>query len=115
MRWLERLLALELSPVDVPADLLEARADYTEVLVEKVAALESAIELSHNRGDLHMQLGSTYVNLQLWLEALEQLRTADYLRPPEEHEPVVKLLETAEKAYAARFLSRDETEQPATP
>lgn len=112
--WLDRLLATDLSPVDVPADLLEARADFTEDLRERVGALLPAIELSPNRSDLHLKLGVAYVNLQAWPEALEQLRTADYLLLPEErdnHDLVAKLLDTATKAYEARFLPPETPEQ----
>jgi hypothetical protein len=115
-RWLDRLLALDLSPVDVPADLLEARADYTEDLAARVDDLVWAAGLSPNRADLRLKLGATYVNLQIWYEALEQLRVADYLLPSEElkaHERVAELIDTAEKAYEARFLPPDAPE--ATP
>ncbi|HET7134045.1 MAG TPA: hypothetical protein VFJ95_17435, partial [Gammaproteobacteria bacterium] len=112
-RWLDRLLALDLSPVDVPADLLEARADYTNDLAARVDDLVRATTLSPNRADLRLKLGATYVNLQLWYEALEELRVADYLLPleePEPHERVAKLIETAQKAYDARFLPPEEPE-----
>ena len=59
--WIDRLLTTELDPVDVPADLLEARADYTSNLLERVDALQSAIDLIPNRGDLRLKLGATYV------------------------------------------------------
>ncbi|HZF29107.1 MAG TPA: hypothetical protein VE907_08330 [Gammaproteobacteria bacterium] len=117
LRWIDRLVATRLSPVDVEADLLEARADFTEDLFERAQALLSAIELCPNRSDLRLKLGATYVNLQLWFEALEQLRVADYLVLPEEHEEharVAKLLETANKAYDARFLPPDVPATPAT-
>jgi hypothetical protein len=38
-----------------------------------------------------------------WPEALEQLRVAKYFLPPEEHERVDELAETADKGYQARF------------
>jgi hypothetical protein len=109
--WLDRLLALELSPVNVPANLLEAHADYTNDLAVRADALLRAAALSPNRADLRLKLGATYVNLQLWYEALEELRVADYLLPLEDAEPhkrVAELIETAQKAYDARFLPPDE-------
>ena len=89
-------------------------ADFTEDLFERAQALLAAIELCPNRGDLRLKLGATYVNLQAWPEALEQLRVADYLVPAEEHELVVKLAETADKAYQARFLPPDVPDSAAT-
>src|SRR6185436_3547633 len=97
----------DLSAVEVAADLLEAHSDFTDDLRERVGALLPAIELSPNRSDLHLKLGAAYVNLQAWPEALDQLRIADYLLLPEEreeHELVARLVETASKAYEARFL-----------
>jgi hypothetical protein len=110
--WIARLLATELFPVDVPADLLEARADYTADLVARADALLSAIVLSPKRGDLRLKLGATYVLMELYPEALEQLRIADYLVPPEEHDKVDELVATADKAYQASFLppAPEETE-----
>jgi hypothetical protein len=98
--------------VDVPADLLEARADYTADLVARADALLSAIVLSPKRGDLRLKLGATYVLMELYPEALEQLRIADYLVPPEEHDKVDELVATADKAYQASFLppAPEETE-----
>jgi hypothetical protein len=113
--WIDRLLATGLSPVDVAADLLEARADYTADLLERADALLSAIELSRNRGDLRLKLGATYVTLRLWPEALEQLSVARYLLPAEEHERVDRLVATADKAYQARFLPPDATPPDAIP
>jgi hypothetical protein len=113
--WIDRLLVTRPSPVDVAADLLEARADYTPDLLERADALLSAIELCPKRGDLRMKLGATYVTLQLWPEALEQLRVAEFFLPPEEHERVAELVETAAKAYQARFLAPDVTPPDETP
>jgi hypothetical protein len=108
--WIDRLLTTRLEPVDVSANLFEARADYTAELLKRGDALLSAIELSPNRGDLRLKLGATYVDLRAWLEALEELRVARVLLPPEEHEHVDKLFETADKAYQARFLPPGVTE-----
>jgi hypothetical protein len=108
--WLDRLTAIRIDPVDVTADLLEARADYTADLPDRAGALVSALQLAPNRGDLRLKLGATYVDLRLWPEALEQLRAARLLLPPEEHEPVDELAETADKAYQARFLPADVAE-----
>jgi hypothetical protein len=108
IQWLDRLLVTDLSPVDVPADLLEARADFSEDVRERVGALLPAVELCPNRGDLRLKLGAAYVNLELWPEALEQLRVADYLVPPEDHKRVEELVDTATKAYEARFLPPEE-------
>ena len=93
----------DLEPVEVAADLLEARADYSPNLLERAEALQAAIELSPNRGDLRLKLGATYVSLWFWPEALDQLRVAKFFLPPDEHEPVDKLIETADKRYQARF------------
>jgi len=101
--WIDRLLMTGLEPVEVSANLLEARADYTANLLDRADALLRAIELSPNRGDLRLKLGATYVSLRVWLDALEQLRVARFFLPPEEHERVDKLVETADKAYQARF------------
>ena len=101
--WIDRLVVTGLEPVDVAASLLEAKADYTPATVERVAPLTAAIELSPNRGDLRLKLGETYSRLKLWPEALEQLRAAALLLPPEEQEGVARLIETADKAYQARF------------
>jgi hypothetical protein len=101
--WIDRLLLIGLEPVDVAANLLEARADYTANLLDRADALRRAIELSPNRGDLRLKLGATYVSLRAWLQALEQLRVAKFFLPPEEHERVDNLVETADKAYQARF------------
>jgi hypothetical protein len=108
--WIDRLLKTSLEPVEVSANLLEARADYTANLLERADALLSAIELSPNRGDLRLKLGATYVNLRSWLEALEELRVARLLLSPEEHEHVDRLFETADKRYQARFLLPGVTE-----
>jgi tetratricopeptide (TPR) repeat protein len=108
--WIDRLLRTELTPVEVPANLLEAQADYTADLVERAAALLSATELSPHRGDLRLKLGDTYVDLGFWLEALEQLRIAAILLPAEDHERVARLAETADKRYQARFLPPSVTE-----
>jgi hypothetical protein len=101
--WLRRLLATELEPVDVPANLLEAQADYTANLLDRADALVRAIELAPNRGDLRLKLGATYVSVRLWAEALEQLRVAGFFLPPEEHERVDRLVQTADEGYQARF------------
>src|SRR5688572_15320038 len=109
--WIDRLLMTELEPVDVAANLLEARADYTPNLLERVEALLSAIELSPNRGDLRLKLGATYVSLWFWPEALEQLRVAKFFLPLDEHERVDKLIETADLRYQARFFPAANVEQ----
>ena len=96
--------------VEVAANLFEARADYTADLMDRADALLSAIDLSPNRGDIRLKLGATYVELKLWPEALEQLRVAGFFLPLEEHERVDRLVETADKAYQARFLPPDVTE-----
>ena len=101
--WLDRLLLTTPEPVDVAVDLLEARADYTAMLLERADALLAASELTPNRGDVRLKLGATYVSLRLWPEALEQLRVARFFLPVEEHEHVDRLTETADKAYQARF------------
>jgi len=101
--WIDRLVMTRLEPVDVAACLLEAKADYTPDTVERTKTLAAAIELSPNRGDLRLKLGATYVRLRLWPEALEQLRAAALLLPPEEQADVYRLVETADKAYQARF------------
>jgi hypothetical protein len=107
--WIDRLLTTRPTPVEVSANLLEARADYTAHLMDRADALVSATALSPDRGDLRLKLGATYVDLELWWEALEQLRVAKFLSLPEEHEGVDKLIETADKAYQARFLPPDPT------
>ena len=109
--WIDRLLATDLEPVDVAADLLEARADYTPNLLQRADALRSALELSPNRGDLRLKLGATYVRLWFWAEALEQLRVAKFYLPIDEHEPIDRLIETADRRYQARFFPPAETEQ----
>jgi hypothetical protein len=101
--WLGRLVITRPEPVDLAADLLEAQADYTSNLLDRADALLLAIELSPNRGDLRLKLGATYVSLRLWAEALDQLRVAQYLVPPEEQERVDRLFETADQRYQARF------------
>jgi hypothetical protein len=101
--WIDRLLTTELDPVDVPADLLEARADYTSNLLERVEALQSAIELNPGRGDLRLKLGAAYVSLWAWPEALEQLRVAKFYLPLDEQERADRLIETAEARYQARL------------
>jgi hypothetical protein len=101
--WIDRLLMTDLDPVDVPADLLEARADYTSNLLERVDALQSAIELTPGRGDLRLKLGATYVSLWWWPEALEQLRVAKFYLPLDEHERIDRLIETADARYQARL------------
>ena len=108
--WIERLLATPLEPVEVSANLFEARADYTADLLERGDSLLSAIELAPNRGELRLKLGVTYVDLRAWLEALEELRAARVLLPPEEHEHVDKLFETADEGYQARFWPSGVTE-----
>ena len=108
--WIDRLLATRVDAVEVAADLLEARADYTAELRDRATLLLSAIELSPNRGDLRLKVGATYVSLRLWPEALEQLRVARFLAQPEEYERVDRLIETADKRYQAQFFPRDATE-----
>jgi hypothetical protein len=103
IEWIDRLLAIDLEPVDVAANLLEARADYTPNLLERADTLQSALELSPNRGDLRLKLGATYVSLWFWPEALDQLRVAKFFLPPDEHERVDRLIETADARYQARF------------
>lgn len=105
--WIDRLVATGLEPVDVAASLLEAKADYTPATVERVEPLTAALELSPNRGDLRRKLGETYSRLKRWPEALEQLRAAALLLPDEEQESVARLIETADKAYQARFFPPD--------
>lgn len=105
--WIDRLLTTRPTPVEVSANLFEARADYTVGLPERADALVSAIELSPNRGDLRSKLGATYVSLELWAEALEELRVAKFFLPPEEHERLDELVEIADKGYQARFLPPD--------
>jgi hypothetical protein len=109
--WIDRLLSTDLQPVDLSADLLEARADYTPNLLERASTLQSALELLPNRGDLRLKLGATYVSLWFWPEALEQLRVAKFFLPVDEHEPIDRLIETADLRYQAAFFSRAETEQ----
>ncbi|HSC13615.1 MAG TPA: hypothetical protein VLI71_00785 [Gammaproteobacteria bacterium] len=109
--WIDRLLMTELDPVDVPANLLEARADYTSNLLERVDALQSALDLLPNRGDLRLKLGATYVSLWWWPEALEQLRVAKFFLPLDEHERVDRLIETADARYQARLQFLTATEQ----
>jgi hypothetical protein len=109
VEWIDRLVLTGLEPVDVAASLLEAKADYTPDLLERTEVLVAAIELSPNRGDLRLKLGATYVDLELWPEALEQLRAATFLLPPEELEGVDKLVEKADEAYQARFFPPDVT------
>ena len=103
IEWIDRLVTTGLEPVDLAASLLEAKADYTSDPKERAETLLTAIELSPTRGDLRQKLGATYVRLRLWPEALEQLRVATLLLPPEEQEGVERLIETADKAYQARF------------
>lgn len=107
--WIDRLVATGLEPVDVAASLLEAKADYTPDPTERAETLLAAIELSPRRGDLRRKLGATYVRLELWPEALEQLRVATLLLPPEEQEGIDALVERADKAYQARFFPPDVT------
>jgi hypothetical protein len=109
--WIDRLLATELEPVDVAADLLEARADYTPNLLDRADTLQSALELSPNRGDLRLKLGATYVSLWLWPEALEQLRVAKFYLPIDEQERADALIETADRRYQAAFFPSDPSEQ----
>jgi hypothetical protein len=109
--WIDRLLATELEPLDVVASLFEARGDYTADLLERADALLSAIHLVPSRGDLRLKLGATFVELRFWPEALEELRVAKFYLPPEEHERVDRLVETADKAYQARFLPQDAVAQ----
>jgi hypothetical protein len=106
-QWIGRLLMTRLEPVEVAADLLEARADYTALLPERAEFLLAAIELLPNRGDLRFKLGETYVTLQAWPEALEQLRVARFFLPIEEHERVDELVETADQGYQTRFWPSD--------
>ena len=101
--WTHRLLATSLEPVEVAANVLEAQADYTANLLDRADALLAGIALVPNRGDLRLKAGATYVSLALWPEALEQLRVAKFYLPPEEHEPVDKLVATADTAYQAGF------------
>jgi hypothetical protein len=103
IEWIDRLVMTGLEPVDVAASLLEAKADYTPDPKERAEILLTAVELSPARGDLRLKLGETYVRLRLWPEALEQLRVATLLLPPEEQEGVDELVEKADKAYQARF------------
>ena len=105
--WIDRLVATKLEPVDVAASLLEAKADYAPDPKERTETLLAAIELSPSRGDLRLKLGANYVRLKLWPEALEQLRVASLLLPPEEHEEVDTLLEKADKAYQASFFPQE--------
>ena len=105
--WIRRLLLTGPEPVDVAADLFEALADYTANLPERAGALLSAIELAPNRGDLRLKAGTTYVELELWLEALEQLRAARILLPIEEHARVDELATKADEGYQARFWPPD--------
>lgn len=109
--WIDRLLLTDLEPVEVASSLLEARADYTPNLLERADALQSALALTPNRGALRLKLGATYVRLWFWPEALEQLRIAKFYLPVEEHEPVDRLIETADKRYQATFFPPVETEQ----
>jgi hypothetical protein len=111
IEWIDRLLLTELEPLDVAADLLEARADYTPNLLERADALRAALELSPNRGDLRLKLGATYVSLWFWPEALDQLRIAKFFLPVEEHERVDRLIETADARYQARFFPAVDTQQ----
>jgi hypothetical protein len=103
LAWIDRLLLARLEPVEVSANLLEAQADYTAILPARADALRAAIALVPNRGDLRLKLGATYVSLWSWQEALEQLRVARFYLPPEEHEGVDELVETADEAYQASF------------
>ena len=105
--WLDRLVAADPEPVEVSVDLLEARADYTADSWERASVLLNAIELSRNRGDLRLKLGATYVDLELWGDALEQLRVAAFFLPAEEHEHLNRLVETADTAYQAQFWPPD--------
>lgn len=105
--WLDRLLATNPDAVEVAVDLLEARADYTAMLLDRADVLLSAIELAPNRGDLRLKLGATYVSLRLWPEALEHLRVARFFLPVEEHEQIDRLAQTADRAYLARFEPQD--------
>jgi hypothetical protein len=102
--WIDRLLLTGLEPVEVAANLLEAKADYTPNLLDRADLLRAAIELTPNRGDLRLKQGATYVDLELWPEALEELRVARFFSPAEDYERIDKLVETAELAYQARFL-----------
>jgi len=65
--------------------------------------------LCPNRSDLRLNSAPRYVNLQLWFEALEQLRVADYLVLPESTRstPRGEASSNANKAYDARFLPPD--------
>jgi hypothetical protein len=56
-----------------------------------------------------LKLGTTYVRLELWPEALEQLRVATLLLPLEEQEGIGELVEKADTAYQARFFPPDVT------
>ncbi|HEY3517460.1 MAG TPA: hypothetical protein VGL98_10480 [Gammaproteobacteria bacterium] len=109
VEWIDRLVMTGLEPVDVAASLLEAKADYTPDPKERTETLLAAIELSPNRGDLRLKLGTTYVRLEAWPEALEQLRVATLLLPLEEQEAIDKLVEKADEAYQARFFPPDVT------
>jgi hypothetical protein len=109
VEWIDRLVLTGLEPVDVAASLLEAKADYTPDPLERTETLAMAIELSPNRGDLRLKLGATYVRLELWPEALEQLRVAALLLPPEEQEGLDRLVAKADEAYQARFFPPEVT------
>ena len=50
---------------------------------------------------------TTYVRLELWPEALEQLRVATLLLPLEEQEGIDELVEKVDTAYQARFFPPD--------
>jgi hypothetical protein len=107
VEWIGRLLVTRPEPMDLSADLLEAQADYTPTLLDRAEALRLAVELSPNRGDLRLKLGATYVSLRLWAEALDQLRVAQYLVPPEEQERWSTLFATADERYQTRFQPPD--------
>lgn len=108
--WIVRLLMTQPEPAHVSADLFEALADYTADLPDRAGALLAAIELSPNRGDLRLKAGATYVELELWPEALEQLRAAKIFLPLEEHARVDELAATADEHYQARFWPPDAAE-----
>lgn len=101
--WLMRLLDTRPEPTDLEADLLEALADYTADLPDRVGILRAAIGIAPNRGDLRLKAGATYVELEFWTEALEELRAAKIALAPEEHEPVDALAAKAEERYQAQF------------
>lgn len=92
--WFERLLSAA-DTTDTLIELHLARANLAGNSPARLDALVSALEVSPNNADLHLKLGTAYLDQRMWRDAREHLIVARRLAPAEDYARIDNFLRIA--------------------